>query len=150
MPRYRKTDADKKVAGTFRPDRAKRPPVIQGMSAIPAAPEHLTTLARNEWAGLAPVLAALRTVAPADLRALEMLCETLGTAQQAQAVIATGGLTIGSVRSGKIRPHPAVKILESSRAQAVRLLIEFGLTPRARGHVEPAADASPDNPFARI
>jgi P27 family predicted phage terminase small subunit len=150
VPRYRKPDATKKLSGSYRKDRAKRPPKIRGMSSIPPPPEYLTTLARSEWLRLAPQLAALRTVAPADLRGLEMLCETLATGQQAQAVIATAGLTIGSAKSGKIRAHPAIKIMETARAQATRLLIEFGLTPRARGHVEPAADTTPDNAFARI
>ncbi|MGO9717262.1 MAG: phage terminase small subunit P27 family [Steroidobacteraceae bacterium] len=150
MPNYKKTERRKKLAGTLRADRTKRRPKARGMSTIPAPPEHLTARARAEWLYFAPSLAALRTVAAADLRGLEMLCETLATAQQAQAVIASAGLTIGSARSGKIRAHPAIKIMETARAQATRLLIEFGLTPRARSHVEPAADTTPDNAFARL
>ena len=150
MPRYRKPEAKKQLAGTYRRDRAKRRPKINGMTTVPPPPEHLTAQARSEWHRLAPRICEQRTMAAADLAGFEMLCEVLSTITQAQTQIARDGLTIGSVRGGKCRTHPAVKILESSRAQATRLLIEYGLTPRAREHVQPAADPTPDNAFARL
>jgi P27 family predicted phage terminase small subunit len=149
MARYRKPDTAKKVAGTFRPDRAKRRPKTKGLAVVPVPPGHLTDSARAEWLKLAPLVTEQRTLAPADLRGFEMLCETLATVTQAQTVIATDGLTIGK-EGGTVRAHPAVKIMEAARGQATRLLIEYGLTPRARGHVEPASEATPNNPFAEI
>ncbi|HJS89381.1 MAG TPA: phage terminase small subunit P27 family [Steroidobacteraceae bacterium] len=148
MPNYRKTDRAKRTAGTFRQDRTARKSRSRRVVTIPDPPAHLTELARPEWLRLAPPICAQRTLAETDLRSLELLCEVLGTANQAQATLAKEGLTI---RSGdSVRAHPAVKILEGARAQATRLLIEFGCTPRARGHVEPAADADPANPFAEL
>jgi P27 family predicted phage terminase small subunit len=149
MPRYRTSDASKRLAGTYRSDRAKRRPSVNGLVTVPAAPDHLTELARKEWHRLAPLVAEQRTLTQADLRGFELLCDTLASAAQAQEVIAREGMTITG-DGGKIRAHPAVKILEAARAQATRLLIEYGLTPRARGHVEPAADTTPHNPFADL
>lgn len=148
MPRYKKREAVKRIAGTFRKDRAKRRVKIGRLSAVPPAPDFISELARAEWQRLAPLICEQRTLAAADVRGLALLCESLATCTQAQAVIASKGLTI--VSDGKIRAHPAVKILEAARAQATRLLIEYGCTPRARAHVEPASDATPDNPFARL
>lgn len=148
MPNYRKNTQRKRTAGTFRPDRAKRRANVESVSSVPTPPEHLGELAGEEWRQLAPVVCKQRTLTHADLRGFEMLCETLATARQAQAVIEKKGLTINA--NGSTRAHPAIKILEAARAQATRLLVEYGLTPRARGHVEPASDTTPDNPFARL
>lgn len=146
MPNYKKAVARKKTAGTYRPDRAKRRPKAKGMAVVPLAPEHLTDGARTEWLRLAPRVCEQRTLTQADLRGFEMLCETLSTTTQAQSLISKDGLTVGEI--GKLRAHPALKTLEAARAAATRLLIEYGLTPRARGHVEPAAENAPaGNPF---
>lgn len=149
MARYRVPDTRKKLSGSFRADRATRRSHGDGLASAPPAPEHLTERARTEWDRLAPLIWEQQTLTASDLRGLELLCETLGTAQQAQETIATAGLTIAG-DGGRIRAHPAIKILEAARSQATRLLIEYGLTPRARSHVEPAMPATPDNPFAKI
>jgi P27 family predicted phage terminase small subunit len=148
MPRYRKPDTAKKLAGTFRRDRAKRRPKVSNLATVPQPPAHLTALARAEWHRIAPVICAQKTLAATDLRSLELLAEVLATGTLAQQTLARDGLTLRD--GGKVRSHPCVKILEGVRAQAIRLLIEFGCTPRARGHVEPASDATPNNPFAEL
>jgi len=149
MSQFKVPESRKRVTGTYRPDRAKRRPGLDGLTAAPAAPEYLTAAAKAEWDRLAPLIAGMRTLTAADAPALELLSQTLATAAQAQAEVERDGLTVASVNGG-MRAHPAVKILEQARAQATRLLIEFGLTPRARGHVEPVGDASPTNRFAGL
>jgi P27 family predicted phage terminase small subunit len=148
MPNYRKPESKKRVSGTFRRDRAKKAPSGEALASVPPAPDHLSPVARKEWQRLAPHLVKQGTMARADLRAFELLSEVLATSAQAQAVIAEQGLTIGT--DGSVRAHPAIKILEQARAQAIRLLGEFGLTPRARGHVEPAPPPAAKNPFSEI
>lgn len=148
MPNYRTPEARKRVKGTYRPDRAKRKPKAGNLSGVPPAPVHLSDMARAEWEALAPIAVAQGTLASADLRAFELLCETLATAAAAQATVAAEGLTING--AGTVRTHPAVKIQEGARAQATRLLIEFGLTPRARGHVDAVAAPDRANPFSEL
>jgi P27 family predicted phage terminase small subunit len=125
-----------------------RSPKAAGVLSVPLAPSHLTELAKVEWRRLAPLIHAQRTLAAADLRGFELLCETLATGAMAQAAIAAEGLTV--VTPMGARAHPAVKILEAARAGATRLLIEFGLTPRAREHVCAAPDDAPGNAFADL
>lgn len=148
MPNYRKPDARKRVAGTFRKDRSKAKPPAKSVIRIPEPPEHLSEAARAEWRALAPRVCELRIMTSADLRGFQMLCETLATASAAQAAIDRDGVAIGE--GGKVKSHPSLKTLEAARAGATRLLIEFGLTPRARGHVEPAGEAPSNNPFLEI
>jgi P27 family predicted phage terminase small subunit len=147
--RYRTPDGRKKVAGTFRPDRSKRQPKADRLKTVPPAPKHLTELARRQWSQIAPLIAEQRTLSPADLPALEQFSCTLATVAQAQAVVEAEGMTI-RLDNGAVRCHPAVKILETARAQALRWCVEFGITPRARGHVEPVADSTPGNAFAEL
>ena len=148
MPRYRTTESRAKLRGTFRPGRAKRSPKVERVAAVPPPPEGMSEAASREWNRLAPLICATRTLTAADGPALELLSNTLATAAEAQGVVEREGLTVTGA-SG-IRPHPCVKIFEQARVQATRLLCEFGLTPRARGHVEPVGEPAKGNPFAEI
>ena len=75
------------------------------------------------------------TLTNADLRALELLCECLATESDLRETLKREGLTIPGAGANS-KGHPATKLLESTRSQAVRLLCEFGLTPRGRLGVE--------------
>jgi P27 family predicted phage terminase small subunit len=148
MPNYRKPEAAKRRSGTYRPGRATRTAKAVAVLSVPPARPHLTDLAKAEYRWLAPLMYAQNTMAAPDLRGFEMLCETLATATMAQAAIAAEGLTV--ITPTGARAHPAIKILEAARAGATRLLIEYGLTPRAREHVSAAPDEAPGNAFADL
>lgn len=148
LPNYRVPDAKKALKGTLQPSRSKRPVPAKPIGTVPKAPAGLSARARAEWQRLAPLAIEKRTMAESDLRAFQLLVDVLATVSEAQEAIGREGLTI---RSGDtVRAHPAIKILEAARGQATRLLCEFGLTPRSRGHVEPTAEPQADNPFAGI
>ncbi len=80
-------------------------------------------------------MVGIGTLTGADLRAFEMLAETLATATDAAETLARDGMTCGTADGG-LKTHPAVKVLETARSQAKALLGEFGLTPRARQGVD--------------
>ena len=84
---------------------------------------------------MAPATVGLGTLTHADLRALELLADTLATAAEAQATVAQCGFTVPTADGGA-KPHPAVRIMETARAQAKGLLADFGLTPRGRQGVD--------------
>lgn len=108
------------------------------------APATAADAARHEWERLAPIVAELGTVSAADLRAFELLCCTLATAGEAEATVRQEGMTMPT-GGGGVRSHPAVKVMEQARAQAARLLAEFGLTPRGRNYVSRAPVANPSD-----
>ena len=51
--------------------------------------------------------------------------------------------------TGGRKAHPALKALETTRNAAVRLMAEFGLSPKARKYVSKAPGPMKDNPFAK-
>lgn len=130
MPSRRKL-----INGSVRADRLPRPDNARRLDNVPRPPKHLSDLARAEWRKLAPVAHGLRTLTSADLRAFELLCETLASETQAPEAIAREGIS-APTRDGGAKPHPGVKIMETARAQAHRLLDDFGLTPKGRQGVD--------------
>jgi P27 family predicted phage terminase small subunit len=149
MP-YRKDDALKLIAGTSRRDRLPRPDPGVRLSRPPRPPAHLSERAAAEWRRLAQELVANGVLTSADLRALELLSETLALEAEMRALIAAEGATIRSGEGGR-KGHPALKIAADARAQAIRLLEAFGLTPVRRQRLDrqvlPCAD---DLPWVRL
>ena len=101
------------------------------LAEAPAPPAHLSPRAAAEWRRLAPAAAALGALAGADLRGFELLCETLATEAEARAVVEAEGCAVPTAGGGA-KPRPEVRVMETARVQAARLLAEFGLTPRGR------------------
>jgi P27 family predicted phage terminase small subunit len=102
-----------------------------GLAEAPEPPAHLSPRAAAEWRRLAPVAFALGTLAEADLRAFELLAETLATEAAARAVVEREGHAVPTAGGGA-KPRPEVRVMETARVQAAKLLAEFGLTPRGR------------------
>jgi P27 family predicted phage terminase small subunit len=130
MSRRLSPDA-KAMRGTIRPDREHAPSALIRLERAPPAPQYLSDRARLEWEPLAAVCCELGCLTDADLRALALLAECLATEHQLREVLQREGMCIAG--SGQTRKsHPATKMLESARSQAMRLLECFGLTPRSR------------------
>lgn len=123
------------MLGTARADRVPRQSAMERLKVPPDPPTTLTDEAKSEWIILAASCVDLGVLSGADLRALELLCEVLASEQELRALLQKEGMTIAGAGSNA-KSHPAVKLLESTRNQAVRMLSDFGLTPRGRLGVE--------------
>ncbi|MEP7301716.1 MAG: phage terminase small subunit P27 family [Caldimonas sp.] len=136
--------AVKTLRGTARQDRqkAKLDPAAR-LVDVPPAPRHLSAAAAAEWDRLAADLVALGTLTAADLRALELLVQTLDSCQTFAAAIERDGLLIES-GGGAMKAHPGLAGLGTARAQARALLRDFGLMPSARVDAAPGAPPGPD------
>ena len=130
----------KQLAGTQRASRAKPTQSHGRIARTPAPPERLSILAIDEWKALAPLLTKAKTLSGSDLRALELLCETLASATEFAEIIRKEGATVAAAGGGT-KGHPALQALATARSQARALLTDFGLTPRGRSGVETAPDA---------
>lgn len=139
--------ASKQLRGTLRPDRDTAPALSECLLEIPAAPAGLSEPATLEWQSLAKVLIELGVLRGADLRALQMLAETLASVSNFEQIVLVEGATISS--SGGTRGHPALTALATARSQARQLLNDFGLTPRGRESAAAPGPAEP-NPFAKF
>jgi P27 family predicted phage terminase small subunit len=104
----------------------------------PPPPEHLSERAAAQWKRVAALCVRLKTLREADLPALELLVNALATEQEARELL-KGGVTVNT-GAGGVKPHPAVRMAETARAQAIALLDRFGLTPRGRKGVAEVDD----------
>jgi len=127
----RLSPAEKHVRGTARKDRTPKRTAVDRLQTVPKAPDSLSAGAKSEWAPLALAVVELGVLTTADLRALALLAETLAAEAELRAVLQREGLTIPGA-GGNFKAHPAAKLLETTRGQAMRLLADFGLTPRGR------------------
>src|SRR4051812_1263430 len=84
----------KNLRGTARNDRLPMRTALDRLRTAPAAPAHLSERARVEWKGLARVCVELGVLTNSDLRALELLCECLGTEAELRETLKAEGLTI--------------------------------------------------------
>ena len=148
MPAHRKSTHTKLVTGTLRPDRQPRADPAARLTIPPKPPAQLGPRAAAEWRRIAPAAVGIGTLTTADCRAFELLAQMLATESEARELLAAEGLSLNTGDGGR-KAHPAVRTMETARAQAARLLAEFGLSPKARQGVDvlPPRAASP---FSRI
>src|SRR5918997_6578414 len=118
------------------------------LDEAPEPPAHLSARAAAEWRRLAPVAAELGSLTEADLRGFELLAETLATEAEARAAVEREGHAVPTAGGGR-KPHPAVRVMETARAQAARLLAEFGLTPKGRRGLDPPPRGDEESDFLR-
>ncbi|ABK08072.1 MULTISPECIES: phage terminase small subunit P27 family [Burkholderia cepacia complex] len=144
MPR--KSNATKALTGTLRGDRLKGVAAEQ-LDTAPPPPDSLSLRAVIEWQRVAPLVVSLGLLTASDLRALELLAETLATEAQLRETLDREGLTIATGTGGS-KAHPALRALSDARAQASRLLDAFGLSPRGRQAIDAPPPLPPDNPYA--
>lgn len=144
MPR--KSNATKALAGTLRADRLKGIASEQ-LGTAPPPPGSLSLRAVVEWKRVAPLVVSLGLLTASDLRALELLAETLATEAQLRETLDREGLTI-STGTGGSTAHPALRALSDARAQAARLLDAFSLSPRGRQAIDAPPPLPAENPYA--
>ena len=131
----RLSTTEKHVRGTLRKDRAPKRTAADRLRIAPKAPDSLSEGAKSEWAPLARAVVELGVLTTADLRALALLAECLATESELRDTLEREGLTIAGA-GGNRKAHPGAKLLETTRGQAMRLLADFGLTPRGRMGVD--------------
>ncbi len=148
MPAHRKSTHTKLVTGTLRPDRQPRADVAARLTTPPKPPAQLGPRAAAEWRRIAPAAIAIGTLTGADLRTFELLAQTLATESETRETLTAEGLSVGTADGGR-KAHPALKAMEVARAQAARLLAEFGLSPKARQGVDVLPPRA-TNRFSRI
>jgi P27 family predicted phage terminase small subunit len=91
----------------------------------PRSPQHLTAEARRFWRQVVDEY----QLEAHHLRILETGCEALDRMRQAQALIASEGMTV----DGRFGPkqHPAVAVERDSRIALLRAIRELGLDVEA-------------------
>jgi P27 family predicted phage terminase small subunit len=135
MPARRKSNLLKFSRRTLRTGRGPKEDLASRLNRAAPPPSMLSDRAKKEWRKLMPAVMAIGTISRCDLRAFQLLCETLATAVEAAELIEKEGMTILAGSGGR-KAHPAIKVLEGARRHAGSLLESFGLTPRGRQSVD--------------
>ena len=81
-----------------------------------------------------------------DTAALTMLARNYSMFIQANKQLEKDGLTVTSDR-GNIAPHPAIKIAKDAQTSAMKVMLEFGLTAKARTKISKLTTAEEDSPL---
>lgn len=119
------------------------PAAPRAAAGAPECPAHLDAEARAEWDRVTAELAQLGVLSRADRAALALYCDCHSQWVAANRAVAEKGLVV-ETRLGGVKANPAVAIARAARAQMIRVLAEFGLTPSARTTLGTAA--APEGP----
>lgn len=84
-----------------------------------------------------------------DTAALTMLARNYSMFIKASKQLEIDGLTVTSDR-GNISPHPAIKIAKDAQTQAMKVMLEFGLTAKARTKLPKMKECDEDSPFEQF
>lgn len=149
-------------------NRSKRPIDMSGVNPkveIPDAPNHLGKEAKKEWKRITPELLELGLISKIDRTALAMYCQAAGRlfeleqafeatvknivekskVDYARAVeVASTSLT----PNGFAQQSVIVQLLSKHREQVHKYLQSFGLSPSARGRIQPSSNNGQGELFA--
>jgi P27 family predicted phage terminase small subunit len=132
--RPRKSQTAKELAGTVRWDRSIKPIPPGAPLDVLKPPRDLNREAKREWRELAPRVAALGLLTVTTEQSFRLLCATLGTCAEMEAVLARDGMVSENAKGARaIRPE--TRILQIARAQSRALLESWGLSPRSRENI---------------
>lgn len=142
--------AIKAARGTLRPDRdgeeGDQVDLPAPEAGITPPPEWLEPDALAEWNRVVPMLEAAHVLSVVDYSQLAAYATAHGLAVKATKQLKRQGLTTKRA-NGSVMANPLIAIAREARAQALRIAIEYGLTPAARTRIRPNED-QPDVPEA--
>jgi len=139
----RKSAAEKKAIGTYRPSRDKRSPQFVSANSLRApAYVRLNKLAHAEWKAVAPLLEAEGILKQTDISLLASYTILYSRWREAADDVSTNGQTltvISTTRTGRTEKpitNPAVRNEVVYQAAMMRAAVKFGLNPLDRPRLE--------------
>lgn len=84
-----------------------------------------------------------------DSAALTMLSRNYSMFIKASKQLEEDGLTVTSDR-GNMSPHPLIKVAKDAQVQAMKVMLEFGLTAKARTKLPKMEKVEEDSPFEQF
>lgn len=122
----------KKRRGTYRPSRAAKD-AMELPVVTPGMPEWLDDEGKKEWARIVPMLEEAKVLSDADRIALANYCACVSLCITATREYQRRGVTLTKGR--RVYTHPMIKVAQEARTQALRIALEFGLTPASRTRI---------------
>lgn len=126
------------IRGSDRPDRMNADEPIVPV-CTPDAPEHLDPEEQRIFTEQAEILARMRVMSEADVKALSIFARAWKESLDAhERMIKSGGLIIQAPKTGVPMHNPYKKARDDAEKKALGILTEFGLTPSSRTRVSKA------------
>lgn len=141
---------------------------VNPLVTVPSAPKHLGIEARKEWKRITPLLEELGLISGLDRAALALYCQAVGRLSELETAFAglVNRLMVAAPEgdraqayadavyaasysvtpSGYAQQSVIVQLIKSHREQVNRYLMHFGLSPAARGRVQPSNYLQPTLP----
>lgn len=120
----------------------EREPQPKLLSRVPPCPAHVVGDARKEWKQVAPSLFDCGVLSAVELSLLELYCESIGRAKQAQKALKL----IDIEKLGEIDTKQRVRILvgmiREAATQAKAIASELGITPASRTRLTDGGSAT--------
>lgn len=130
---------------------------------IPSAPKHLSVEAKKEWKRITPLLEELGLISGLDRTALALYCQAAGRLAELETAFngqvarlmqdkameyaeAVYTASYAVTPSGYAQQSVIVQLIGKHREQVNRYLMHFGLSPAARGRVQPSNYVQPTLP----
>ena len=129
---------------------------------IPSPPKHLGVEARKEWKRITPLLEELGLISGLDRTALALYCQAVGRLAELETAFngqvarlvdegadyadAVYKASYAVTPSGYAQQSVIVQLIGKHREQVNRYLMHFGLSPAARGRVQPSNYVQPTLP----
>jgi P27 family predicted phage terminase small subunit len=137
----RKSDAEKKIAGTWRKDRAQTAARVTFASKVVKPPRGANADVRAFYRRHAQALVDKGLLTEADESAFQLMAESYAIAREAWRVVQKEGFFRRDENDVQ-RRHPGIQVHRDALATFTRLAAHFGLTPKARGELK--HDGAPD------
>lgn len=125
-----KSTAQHKKDGTYNATKHRDRLTFPPLSDIPNPPDYFTDNQKSKWVLICNLLKRNDMLADTYLELLERYCNAWQTWWRAQQEVDATGITF-TTDSGQTKQNPAVAIEKEMLALMVRILSEFGFTPRA-------------------
>jgi P27 family predicted phage terminase small subunit len=130
----RKSDAEKKVAGTWRKDRARAAAQVTFARKVVKAPRGANADVRLFYRRHAQSLTEKGRLTEADESAFQLMAEAYAISCEAWRVVQKEGFFRFDENHVQ-RKHPAIQVHRDALGTFMRLAAHFGLTPKARGEI---------------
>lgn len=144
MPRKKLTENEKKMRGTYRPDRpgASAPDASALLTSIPEPPAKLDKIGAKRWYEVWGYLVERKRALRVGLPQIEQYCDYHVIATDCRDYIREHGAVMEYSNRMK-GPSPYLKVLTQAESQMRQIEDRWGLTPKADAALP---QAEPDEP----
>lgn len=144
-----KSTAQHKQEGTYNATKHRDRLAFPILDEIPKPPEYFTKEQAEKWSHICGMLKRDGMLSDTYLELLERYCNAWGTWWKARQEVDEKGITF-ETDSGQTKQNPAVAIEKEMLALMLRILQDFGYTPRAAMAIKVPGGKDESDPLAEL